>query len=548
MRKITKLKLGLFILAMFLLLIPTKVKAEQSGVWKYSVDSGEATLEEYYGGNVVNIPSSIDGYPVTKLGWELFLDSNITSVTIPARIEKIDYKAFAGCKYLSTINYNAKEAKVDKYIFANAGKFSGGITVNFGASVERIPSLFSNNSDEYAHVIKVVMSNNVKYIDDAAFNNCIDLESINLSSNLLEIGWEAFRNCLSLKTITIPSKVEYIGHRAFQDCKYLSTINYNAKEAKSEGNSTFVNAGKFAGKLDVVIGEGVKKIPSSLFNSGDSYPNYPYVTSVKIASSVTEIENYAFDGCYALKTVTMYSRNCSYPDWSSKQPFSNCPSTMTFKCYRGSTTAAFAKKKGFKISYIDPEPPKTVSLTSIKTGKQSIQASWSKISNASGYEIQIATDTKFAHNRKAVTIGNQSTTSTNFSNLKVGQKYYIHARSYKNYTLGGKTAKSYSGWCSVKTIYTKPNTPTLKSVSGSKKALKATWSKMASATGYQVQVATNSKFTSNKKTVTISKQSTTSTTVKSLKAKKKYYVRIRSYKGNKTNCSSWSNVKSVTTK
>ena len=48
--------------------------------------------------------------------------------------------------------------------------------------------------------------------------------------------------------------------------------------------------------------------------------------------------------------------------------------------------------------------------------------------------------------------------------------------------------------------------------------------------GYQIQLATDKKFKKNKKTVTISKQKTTKTTVKKLKAKKKYYVRIRTYK------------------
>lgn len=541
---------------MFLLFVPIKAKAAYSNGWDYSVNSGEATLEKYYGGNVVNIPSSIDGYPVTKLGSCLFEGMNITSVTIPVGVEYIDYRAFADCKYLSIINYNAKEAKnYGRSTFANAGKFSNSLTVNIGASVVSIPDLFRNYSEEYARVTKVVMSNNVRYIGSHAFENCMDLKSINLSSNLLEIDDYAFVNCLGLTTITIPSKVEYIGYRAFENCKYLSVINYNAKEAKNYGSSVFVNAGKFASKLDVIIGNGVKKIPSNLFRSGDSYPNYPYVTSVKIASSVIEIEDYAFDDCYALKSVTNYSRSCKFSEWSSsKQPFENCPSSMVFKCYRGSTTAAFAKKKGFKISYIDPEPPKTVSLTSVKSGMNSIQATWSKISNASGYEIQIATDTKFSKGRKTVTIGKQSTTSTTFSNLSSNQKYYIHARSYKNYTLGGKTSRSYSSWCSVKSINTKPNTPSLKSVSGSKKALKATWSKVSGVTGYEVQVATNSKFTSNKKTVTVGKQSTTSTTVKSLKVKKKYYVHVRSYKTVKVNgkntkvYSNWSSVKSVTTK
>ena len=81
------------------------------------------------------------------------------------------------------------------------------------------------------------------------------------------------------------------------------------------------------------------------------------------------------------------------------------------------------------------------------------------------------------------------------------------------------------------------------------------WKKQATqTTGYQVQVATNKKFKKNKKTVTIKKQKTTKTTVKKLKAKKKYYVRVRTYKTVKINgksiriYSGWSKAKTVTTK
>lgn len=78
------------------------------------------------------------------------------------------------------------------------------------------------------------------------------------------------------------------------------------------------------------------------------------------------------------------------------------------------------------------------------------------------------------------------------------------------------------------------------------------WKKQPkSTTGYQVQYSTSKKFT-KKATVTkmIKKVFTTKLTVKNLKAKKKYYVRVRTYKTvkGKKYCSRWSGVKSVTTK
>jgi len=49
-------------------------------------------------------------------------------------------------------------------------------------------------------------------------------------------------------------------------------------------------------------------------------------------------------------------------------------------------------------------------------------------------------------------------------------------------------------------------------------------------TGYQIQYATDKKFKSNKKTITVKKNSTTSKTINKLKSKKKYYIHIRAYK------------------
>ena len=49
-------------------------------------------------------------------------------------------------------------------------------------------------------------------------------------------------------------------------------------------------------------------------------------------------------------------------------------------------------------------------------------------------------------------------------------------------------------------------------------------------TGYQVKIATNSSFTKNVKIVTKKGYSNISKDVTGLKANKKYYVRVRTYK------------------
>ena len=96
----------------------------------------------------------------------------------------------------------------------------------------------------------------------------------------------------------------------------------------------------------------------------------------------------------------------------------------------------------------------------------------------------------------------------------------------------------------------KPKSAKFKKVKAAKKAVSVEWKKVSGVKGYQVQVATDKKFKKNKKTATVKKQKTTKVTIKKLKAKKKYYVRIRTYKTvkGKKIYSSWSNVKKVKTK
>ena len=102
----------------------------------------------------------------------------------------------------------------------------------------------------------------------------------------------------------------------------------------------------------------------------------------------------------------------------------------------------------------------------------------------------------------------------------------------------------------AKNTVSKPKSAKFKKVKSAKKAISVEWKKVSGVKGYQVQVATDKKFKKNKKTVNIKRQKTTKTTVKKLKAKKKYYVRVRTYKivNGKKVYSSWSKVKSVKTK
>lgn len=139
--------------------------------------------------------------------------------------------------------------------------------------------------------------------------------------------------------------------------------------------------------------------------------------------------------------------------------------------------------------------------------------------------------------------------------VKAGYDIASYACSYKNNTNVGTAQMIITGTGNTlgsvtKTFRVNPKGTSISKITAAKKGFKVYWKKQSSqVTGYQIQYATNSKF-SKAKTVTLNKNSYTSKKVSKLSAKKKYYVRIRTYKtvnGNKY-YSSWSKAKSVTTK
>ena len=143
------------------------------------------------------------------------------------------------------------------------------------------------------------------------------------------------------------------------------------------------------------------------------------------------------------------------------------------------------------------------------------------------------------------------TVKYNGKTLKKGTDYTV---SYSNNkSIGTATVKiagkgSYTGTI-TKTFKINPAKQEIQKLTAKSKAFFVDWAQKGSATGYEIQYATNSKFTSAKK-VTITNNKTDTKTISKLSGKKKYYVRVRSYttvKGTKY-YGAWSSVKNVTTK
>ena len=104
-------------------------------------------------------------------------------------------------------------------------------------------------------------------------------------------------------------------------------------------------------------------------------------------------------------------------------------------------------KKSVKVTVY----PKKGYLSSVKTGKGYLKASWYRDSQASGYQVLIARDSKFTKSKKSAAITKNSSVSKTFSKLKRKATYYVKVRSYKTV---GKT-KLYGAYSSAFKVKTK---------------------------------------------------------------------------------------------
>lgn len=221
----------------------------------FTFDATTGTIKKYNGNDaVVNIPSEINGTPVTTIGNAAFRDSSVTSVTIPASVTEIGANAFAGCTNLTSVTYGgdwsnltiqsgnpavedaAKDAANEQlfdfeFILNNTAvvviSYKGtaaDVTIPSrykGKPVTVIdPVAFYNNSA----VTSVTIPDSVTAIPDYAFGFCSQLTNISIPNSVTFIGFSAFNSCTSLKSITLPSSLSTIQSSAFYNCGNLETI------------------------------------------------------------------------------------------------------------------------------------------------------------------------------------------------------------------------------------------------------------------------------------------------------------------------------------
>ena len=297
----------------------------------FTFDATTGTIKKYNGNDaVVNIPSEINGTPVTTIGNAAFRDSSVTSVTIPASVTEIGSNAFAGCTNLTSVNYigdwskltiqsgnpavedAAKDAANEQLFEFEFTPDNTAVIVKHyrGAAADvTIPSrykgkpvtvidhvAFYNNSavtsvtipdsvtaiPDYAfgfcsQLTNISIPNSVTFIGFSAFNSCTSLKSITLPSSLSTIQSYAFYNCGNLKTIRIPVSVTSIGNCAFDVCPSLMTVTYPGSKTQWDAitkgsNNDVLENNLICAKLEATFtADGTTLAPAQTIDRGGKF-------------------------------------------------------------------------------------------------------------------------------------------------------------------------------------------------------------------------------------------------------------------------------------
>lgn len=141
----------------------------------------------------VEIPSEIDGLPVTSIGYSAFRGCiNLTSVAIPDSVKRIEPYAFTSCKSLDNIKLPDGIKSIGKMAFGNCKSLEG-----------------------------IWIPEGIKVIEEMTFSGCTELSFVVIQENVESIEKDAFAYCLCLECIIIWNP----------DCKFYNgrDIIYNYK-------------------------------------------------------------------------------------------------------------------------------------------------------------------------------------------------------------------------------------------------------------------------------------------------------------------------------
>ena len=238
-----------------------------------SFSTGSLTADS----NVFVNAGASDGFSVvfeddaTRIPGYLFYNcKNLTNLTLGKGISSINSFAFAGCTGMKTLYIKStKIDSTDPKIFTDAGKESGGFTVELAANVTKVPDnlFYSTDGNPYVTSVFADAGSKLESIGSSAFFDCNRLESAYFANctMLTYIHNAAFKGCTRLVSADFSNcvKLQKINSEAFANCMNLADFTISNDEAITNiGDKAFYNT---LAIRTMTIPESVREIGADAF-------------------------------------------------------------------------------------------------------------------------------------------------------------------------------------------------------------------------------------------------------------------------------------------
>ena len=494
---------------------------ETSAIDKIVIDENVKTIGDYAfyecsGLTSISIPDS-----VTSIGWCAFWEcSGLTSINIPNSVTSIGNRAFYGCSGLTSISVESENTVYDS-------------RNNCNAIIETVSNELIQGCQS------TIIPDTVTSIGDSAFEGCSSLTSISIPYSVTSIGKGAFEECSSLTSINIPNSVTSIGDSAFEACDKLVIYCDKGSYAESYAKKNNISYAELMHNFETIITKAVTSTDPKKCTNAKKIIKCKECGFIKESNVI----------CYYAKDIQLSSRSYTY-DGKAKKP------AVTVKDANGNVIAA----TNYKVTYSGNVNTGTgkviVTMNKDSNYKGTITKTFtiakasSKITGTTAYTKTARTKAqRFTLGVKA-TGGKLAYKSSNSKKVAVNNKGQVKiAANFSGKAVITVTARGANYKTATKkvTITVKPAATKLtrvKNIASKKATIK--WTKLAYASGYQVQYSYKSNFKSAK-SVTVSKASNVSKTIKKLVKNKTLYVRVRAYKtvGKTKLYGAWSAKKSV---
>ena len=242
-----------------------------------------------------------------NVSWSLDTGTGALTVTGSGPMEDYNYTNAQSTSplwnyrsYIKTVTIADTVTTVGDYVFYNCTNLT---TVDLGSGVTKIGQ---NSFQGCGALTEIVLPDSVATIGDYAFYECKALTEIVLPDSVTTIGYHAFAYC-GLTEISIPNTVTTIGSSAFQACSNLISVTIGSGVA-SIGYYAFYSCDKLS-KVVISDPDAWLKISfdreyaNPLTYAHSLYVGDELLTDLVIPGTVTDISQYAFDGCTSIASV-----------------------------------------------------------------------------------------------------------------------------------------------------------------------------------------------------------------------------------------------------